>query len=71
MARVRFCAAFYGGMFAAFFFGAQVKACAVVQVGIAKSSVLYGALAFQPFVLAWMCMSWQIVLLGDCVVRQC
>ena len=67
--RVRWRAAFYGGMITAFLFGAWVKICAVAQVGIAKSSALYGSLAFLPIVLAWMYMSWQIILLGACAVR--
>ena len=62
--RVRFRAAFYGGLITAFLFGAWVKICAIAQVGIAKTSALYGSLAFLPIVLAWMYMSWQIVLLG-------
>ena len=68
--RVRFRAAVYGGMITAFFFGAWVKICAVAQIGIAKSSTLYGSLAFLPIVLAWMYMSWQIILLGACAVRE-
>lgn len=62
--RVQFRQAFRGGMITAFLFGAWVKICAIAQVGIAKSSALYGSLAFLPIVLAWMYMSWQIVLLG-------
>ena len=68
--RVQFRAAVYGGMITAFFFGAWVKICAVAQIGIAKSSTLYGSLAFLPIVLAWMYMSWQIILLGACAVRE-
>ena len=43
---------------------------AVAQVGIAKSSALYGSFAFMPIVLAWLYMSWQIVLLGANMVRE-
>jgi len=67
--RVNFRKAWFGGMFTAFIFGAWVKICAVAQVGIAKSSALYGSFAFLPIVLAWLYMSWQIVLLGANVVR--
>ena len=67
--RVRFKYAFIGGMVTALFFGLWVKLCAVLQVGIAKSSALYGSFAFLPIVLAWMYTSWQIVLLGANVVR--
>lgn len=61
--------ALYGGVITALVFGVWMKICAVAQVGIAKSSALYGSLAFLPIVLAWMYMSWQIVLLGANVVR--
>ena len=62
--------AWTGGFVTAFFFGAWVKLCAVAQVGIAKSSALYGSFAFLPIVLAWLYMSWQIVLLGACFTRE-
>ena len=68
--KVSFRHAFYGGMVTAVLFGHWVKLCAVAQVGIAKSSALYGSLAFLPIVLAWMYMSWQIVLLGAVLVRE-
>lgn len=68
--KVGFRHAFYGGMMTSFFFGAWVKLCAVAQVGIAKSSALYGSLAFLPIILAWLYMSWQIILLGAAVVRS-
>ena len=68
--KVSFRHAFYGGMVTALLFGGWVKLCAVAQVGIAKSSALYGSLAFLPIVLAWMYMSWQIVLLGAVIVRE-
>ncbi len=53
-----------GGVITAFLFGAWMKICAIAQVGIASSSALYGSFAFLPIVLAWINMSWQIVLLG-------
>lgn len=62
--RVRFRPAFRGGFITALLFGGWMKLCAVAQVGIAKSSALYGSFAFLPIVLAWMYMSWEIVLLG-------
>jgi len=62
--------AWYGGLITAFLFGAWVKVCAVAQVGIARSSALYGSFAFLPIVLAWLYMSWQIVLLGAIMVRS-
>ena len=62
--------AWYGGLITTVLFGGWLKACAVAQVGIAKSSALYGSFAFLPIVLAWMYMSWQIILLGATMVRS-
>ena len=59
-----------GGVLVAVVFGAWIKICAVAQVGIAKSSALYGSFAFLPIVLAWLYMSWQIVLIGACFPRE-
>lgn len=67
--KVRFRHALWGGIVTAVVFGAWMKACAVAQVGIAKSSALYGSFAFLPIVLAWMYMSWQIVLIGANMVH--
>ena len=63
--------AFWSGLVTALLFGAWFRICAVAQVGIAKSSALYGSFAFLPIVLAWFYMSWQVVLLGCCMVRAC
>ena len=62
--KVVFRHAWYGGLITSVLFGAWMKVCAVAQVGIAKSSALYGSFAFMPIVLAWLYMSWQIILLG-------
>ncbi|MBO6168214.1 MAG: YihY/virulence factor BrkB family protein [Kiritimatiellae bacterium] len=62
--KVDFKDAWRGGFLTALLFGGWMKICAVAQVGVAKSSALYGSLAFLPIVLAWLYMSWQIVLLG-------
>ena len=67
--RVCFKSAFKGGFITAVMFGAWLKICAVAQVGVAKSSALYGSFAFLPIVLAWLYMSWQIILLGANMVR--
>lgn len=67
--RVDFKPAFYGGVLSALMFVGWMKACAVAQVGIANSSALYGSFAFFPIVLAWMFVSWEIVLLGVSMVR--
>lgn len=68
--RVRFRCAWAGGLVTAVLFGGWLRLCAVAQVGIAKSSALYGSFAFLPIVLAWLYMSWQIVLVGACMVRE-
>ena len=62
--------AFRGGFITAILFGGWMKLCAVAQVGIAKSSALYGSFAFLPIILAWCYMSWQIVLLGANMVHS-
>lgn len=67
--RVRWRHALYAGMITAALFGAWMKVCAVAQIGISKSSALYGSFAFLPIVLAWFYMSWQIILLGACMAR--
>ena len=67
--KVRWRHAWYGGLITAVLFGAVMKLCAVAQVGIAKSSALYGSFAFFPIILAWFYMSWQVILLGGCMVR--
>ena len=67
--RVRFRPAFWSGLVTALLFSSWFRICAVAQVGIAKSSALYGSFALLPIVLAWLYMSWQIVLLGCCMVR--
>lgn len=59
-----------GGLITSVLFGGWLKVCAIAQVGIAKSSALYGSFAFLPIVLAWFYMSWQIILLGAIIVRS-
>ena len=68
--RVSFRHALWGGFTTSILFGGWLKACAIAQVGIAKSSALYGSFAFLPIVLAWLYMSWQIVLFGATLVRS-
>ena len=67
--KVRWRHAWYGGLLTAVLFGAVMKLCAIAQVGIAKSSALYGSFAFLPIMLAWFYMSWQVILLGGCMVK--
>ena len=68
-AKVPFWDSVKGGMVTAVLFGGWMKLCSVAQVGIARSSALYGSFAFFPIVLAWMYMSWQIVLFGANLVK--
>jgi membrane protein len=67
--KVNFKASFWGGAITAFLYGGWMKACAIAQVGIAKSSALYGSFAVFPILLAWMYMSWEIILLGANMVH--
>lgn len=68
--RVRFRAAIGGGLITAVAFGLWVKLCTTAQVGIAKASALYGSFAFLPILLAWLYMSWQIILIGAIIVHS-
>ncbi|MDO5317893.1 MAG: YihY/virulence factor BrkB family protein [bacterium] len=65
--KVQMRAAIEGGLVTAILFGGWMKACTSIGVGIAKSSALYGSFATVPILLAWIYMSWQIVLLGSCI----
>jgi membrane protein len=67
--KVRFSSAYYGGALTAMVFCLWLKVCAIAQIGIAKTSALYGSFAFLPIILAWMYMSWEIILFGANVVR--
>lgn len=66
---VRFKYAWWGGLITAVLFAGWVKVCAIAQVGIANSSALYGSFALLPILLAWLYMSWQIILLGASMTR--
>ena len=60
-------AALEGGVLTAALFSGVVRACTSAGVGIARSSALYGSFAAVPILLAWIYMSWQVVLLGSCL----
>jgi membrane protein len=62
--RVRFKPAIVGGFVTMLLFVAWLKLCAMLQVGIARSSMVYGGFALLPILLLWMYTSWQIVLIG-------
>ena len=67
--KVNFKHALYGGAITAVLFGGWMKLCAIAQVGIAKSSALYGSFALMPILLTWNYISWQIILLGANMVH--
>ena len=67
--RVRFLWAWLGGLITAVLLGGWMKVCAVAQIGIAKSSAMYGSFALLPIVLAWLYMTWQIILIGANMVK--
>ncbi len=65
--RVGFRSSFRAGVFTALLIGGWMRLCTTAGVGISKSSAMYGSFAALPIVLAWIYMSWQIVLLGSCM----
>ena len=67
--KVNFRHALYGGAITAVLFGGWMKLCAIAQVGIAKSSALYGSFALMPILLTWNYISWKIILLGANMVH--
>jgi len=53
-----------GGLVAALLFLGWLRVCAGLQVGAARYGKLYGSFATVPILLAWVYVSWQIVLFG-------
>ena len=64
---VRFGSAFRAGICTALLVGGWMKLCTSAGVGIAKSGAMYGSFAAVQIVLAWIFMSWQLILLGSCM----
>lgn len=64
-ARVKTVPALVGGFVTVVLFSGWLKLCAMLQVGIAKYSALYGGFAVLPILLMWVYTSWQIILLGS------
>jgi len=62
--------ALVSGAVIALVFGLWLKICIIAQVGVANSSALYGSFAFLPIVLAWIYISWQIILMGSVLSCQ-
>ncbi|MCK5849963.1 MAG: YihY/virulence factor BrkB family protein [Kiritimatiellae bacterium] len=53
-----------GGIISAILFIGWLWLCATLQAGVGKYSKIYGSFAIVPIVLAWVYVSWQIVLFG-------
>ena len=62
--------ALVSGAVIALVFGLWLRICIIAQVGVANSSALYGSFAFLPIVLAWIYISWQIILMGSVLSCQ-
>ena len=62
--KVRAKAAIIGGLVTAVLATIWLKLCTMLQIGIAQFSTLYGGFATLPILLAWLFMSWKIVLVG-------
>jgi membrane protein len=64
-ARVKTVPALAGGFVTVVLFAGWLKLCAMLQIGIANYSALYGGFAVLPILLMWVYTSWQIILLGS------
>jgi membrane protein len=62
--RVQLAPALAGGGVAGLLFILWLRLCAALQVGVARYSAIYGSFAVVPILLAWVYVSWQIVLFG-------
>ena len=62
--RVRFMSAFISGLVGALLWLAWQKVYISLQLGVARYNEIYGVFAMIPIFLAWLYMSWVIVLLG-------
>ncbi len=63
--RIRLKAGLIGGVTTAILFAVWLKVCMALQIGVVRYSKLYGGLAALPILLAWVFMSWQIILFGE------
>jgi len=62
--RVRFSSAFISGLVGALLWLAWQKVYITLQLGVGRYNEIYGVFAMIPIFLAWLYMSWVIVLLG-------
>jgi len=62
--RVRLWPGLSGGLISALLFIVWMMVCARLQVGAARYGRIYGSFATVPILLAWVYVSWEIVLFG-------
>ncbi len=62
--KVTFRAGLSGGLTAGILFVIWIWICAALQVGAVRSGKIYGSFAIVPILLAWVFVSWEIILLG-------
>ncbi len=62
--RVRLWPGLTGGLISALLFIVWMMVCARLQVGAARYGRIYGSFATVPILLAWVYVSWEIVLFG-------
>ena len=62
--RVRILPGLTGGIVVGLLFIVWMRLCAAMQIGVARYGKIYGSFAVVPIVLAWVYVSWEIVLFG-------
>jgi len=62
--KVRWLPGLTGGVVTALLFLLWIGLCKALQIGVAGYGRIYGSFAFVPIVLAWVYVSWEIVLFG-------
>ncbi len=62
--KVKLLPALSGGFVSGMLFIGWMWICAAIQVGAVKYGKIYGSFAVVPIILAWVYVSWQIVLFG-------
>lgn len=62
--KVKLWPALSGGFVSGVLFIGWLWVCAAIQVGAVKYGKIYGSFAVVPIILAWVYVSWQIVLFG-------